>query len=76
MDGATISSSAPVGTWLRGDTWAAHSGRTRSNAAAKMTRVEERKTVPDHPQNHKLINPSTMTWKMRLSTNQPASNAG
>src|SRR5215207_8110567 len=38
---------------------AAFSGSKRSNAAAKITRVEERNKVPAHPNHHVLINNKT-----------------
>src|SRR5919197_192330 len=51
IDGNSISARAPNGTCRRSDTFAAHSGRIRSNPAAKTTRVEERNSVPAHPRN-------------------------
>src|SRR5919106_5423626 len=55
IDGISIRAMAPYGTWRFSDTFPAHSGRTRSNAAAKITLVEDRNRVPDHPMNHRLI---------------------
>src|SRR5690349_14656644 len=51
IDGTSISASATIGTPLR-LTLATDSGSTRSNAAAKITRVEDRNTVPTQPKNH------------------------
>jgi len=58
------------------ETSAARSGSTRSKAAAKMTRVEDRKSVPTQPKNHRLITRIRMTWKALLCTSQPANMNG
>ena len=52
--GITINSSALIGVLVRGSILETHSGNMRSKAAAKITRVELRKTVPDQPNHHKL----------------------
>ena len=44
-------SRATIGTARRSETCAARSGRTRSNAAAKIIRVDDRNSVPDQPRN-------------------------
>jgi hypothetical protein len=49
-----------MGVRVRGSTAATFSGSRRSKAAAKMTRVELRNTVPDHPNHHKLMARMTM----------------
>ena len=62
MEGKSISASAPMGTCVRSSTLAAHSGRTRSKAAAKIMRVELRKTLPAHPKNHSERSSRSTTW--------------
>src|SRR5205823_13477213 len=52
MDGTTLSSRAPYGTRLPEEMLAAQAGGTRSNAAAKMTSVEDRNRVPAQPKNN------------------------
>src|SRR5690242_5280535 len=53
--GTTISASAQIGVRVRGSMLAIRSGSSRSKAAAKITRVEDRNTVPAQPKNHMLI---------------------
>ena len=55
---------------------AAHEGSTRSKAAAKMTRVDDRNSVPAQPKNHKPMTRIRTAWKMWLSTSQPANITG
>ena len=74
--GSSISTSEATGTRRFSDTCAAASGSTRSKAAAKMTRVEDRNSVPTQPKNHRLISSSKMTWNAALFTTQPASITG
>src|SRR5215471_15349073 len=74
--GSSMSTSDHTGTRRFSDTAAAPSGRIRSNAAAKMTRVDDRNSVPTQPKNHRLISRIKMTWKAWLLTSQPASSAG
>ena len=50
---------------------AAHAGSTRSNAAAKMTRVDERNRVPAQPKNHIPMTARSTTWNTALLTSQP-----
>src|SRR6266508_863067 len=59
IEGTSISTRAHTGTCRRSDTSATRSGRIRSNAAAKITRVDDRKSVPAHPRNQ-APNISTM----------------
>ena len=59
IEGITIKRIAFTGVPVRGFNSAAFSGSRRSNAAAKITREEERKTVPAQPNHHKLINTIT-----------------
>src|SRR3972149_10085359 len=68
--------SAQIGGGVRGPPAAARSGRMRSNAAAKMTRVEERNTVPAQPKNHMLIASITTNWRRRLEVVKTARRAG
>src|SRR2546425_12985086 len=56
--------------------FAAHSGSTRSKAAAKMTRVDERNRVPAQPKNQRPMTAISSAWKRWLPTNQPASMIG
>jgi hypothetical protein len=72
----TMSISAQMGVRVRGWTEATASGSTRSKAAAKMTRVEERKTVPAQPKNHMLIARMTISCRMRLLVMNIVSSAG
>jgi hypothetical protein len=52
------------------------SGSTRSNAVAKTTRVDERKTVPTHPKNHSDRRPTRITCSMGLSKKKAAKRPG
>src|SRR5271165_4492371 len=74
--GSSISTSDHTGTRRFSDTCAAPSGRIRSKAAAKITRVEDRNNVPTQPKNHRLISRIRITWNVVLCTSQPASSAG
>src|SRR5947209_4468500 len=65
IDGISIRASAAQGTPPL-DTLAAHSGRTRSNAVANTTRVEERNTDPTQPRNHSVSKLMKMNWRIRL----------
>src|SRR5690349_22606531 len=65
-----MSASATIGTPWR-LTLATPSGSTRSNAAAKITRVEDRNTVPTQPKNHRE---STATSR-NCSTGEPRNEA-
>ena len=49
---------------------------TRSNAAAKMTRVEDRNRVPTQAKNHRLSTRISTTWNAVLCTSQPANMNG
>ena len=64
------------GTRRFSETCAAASGSTRSKAAAKMTRVEDRNSVPTQPKNHRLSIRIRMTWNAALCTSQPANRTG
>src|SRR5437763_4926800 len=76
MDGTTISSRAPYGTRLPEEMLAAQAGRTRSNAAAKMTRVEDRNRVPAQPKNHRPMTMMSRAWNRWLLTRKPANITG
>ena len=41
-----------------------------------MTRVEDRKSVPNQPHSQRLMTASRAIWKAALSTSQPASITG
>src|SRR3954452_11117959 len=75
IDGTSISSTATTGTPLL-LTLAAASGSTRSNAAAKITRVEDRNSVPTHPKNHSDMIATRMNWSTWLPKNDAAISAG
>ena len=60
-------SRAMIGTARRSDTWAAWSGSTRSKAAAKIIRVDDRKSVPDQPRNQTPNSTTIAIWKIVLS---------
>src|SRR5580765_5070102 len=75
-DGMIISASEPYGARRLAEMLAAHDGSTRSNAAAKITRVEERKRVPAQPKNHRPMTMISSAWKKWLSTSQPANMTG
>src|SRR4051794_4087958 len=70
-----MSSSATYGTPLR-STFATLSGSTRSNAAAKITRVEDRNTVPTHPKNHIERTAISRNCNTGLPRNEAASRPG
>src|SRR2546421_12958844 len=55
---------------------AAQAGRTRSKAAAKITRVEDRKRVPAQPKNHRPMTMIKRAWKRWLLTRNPANITG
>src|SRR5580700_10305248 len=74
--GSSISTSEATGTRRFSETCAAASGSTRSNAAAKMTRVEDRNSVPTQPKNHRLNSRIRMTWNAELCTSQAAISTG
>src|SRR5262245_1722683 len=74
--GTTISASAQIGVRVRGSTVATASGSSRSKAAAKITRVEDRKIVPAQPKNHMLIARTTTNWRIGLDVKNIASIAG
>ncbi len=59
-EGTSINTSAHTGTCRFSETSATFSGSTRSNAAAKITRVDERNSVPAQPRNQ-APNASTIT---------------
>ncbi|HET6189946.1 MAG TPA: hypothetical protein VFE59_23495 [Trebonia sp.] len=71
-----MSTSDHAGTRRFSDTCADPSGMIRSNAAAKITRVDDRDSVPTHPKNHKLISRIKITWNTVLCTSHPAIIAG
>ena len=58
--------SAHTGTCRFSDTSATFSGRIRSNAAAKITRVDDRNSVPAHPRNHAAKATTMRAWMMVL----------
>jgi len=74
--GSSISTSEATGTRRFSETCAAASGSTRSKAAAKMTRVEDRNSVPTQPKNHRLNSRIRMTWNAELCTSQEAISTG
>ncbi len=65
-----------MGVRVRGSTSAIFSGSSRSNAAAKITRVDERKTVAAQPKNHMLIASRTANCRIGTSVRNIASSAG
>src|SRR3972149_4963543 len=65
-EGMTISSKALTGVLVRVSIFDTHSGSIRSRAAAKITRVEDRKTVPDQPKHQKLTAATTRNCSSRL----------
>ncbi len=71
-----ISRSAVHGTPRRSETRAAHSGRTRSNAAAKIIRVDDSQSVPAQPRNQTPNRTTTTIWAMWLSMRYETSNGG
>ena len=70
-----ISSNAYHGT-PRSETRPAHSGRTRSNAAAKIIRVDDSQRVPAQPRNHTPKMITMIIWMMWLSIRNAASIGG
>src|ERR671925_873036 len=76
IDGTSMRASAPVGTCRRSETFAAHSGRIRSKAAAKITRVDERKSVPAHPMNQAPNARMKSAWNAALWMKKLASSGG
>ena len=76
IDGAIMSASEPYGTRRLEEMFAAHEGSTRSKAAAKITRVEDRNRVPAHPKNHRPMTMMSRAWNSLLSTSQPANITG
>src|SRR5256885_11506301 len=75
-EGTIMRISEPYGTRRFAEILAAHSGSTRSKAAAKITRVEDRNTVPAQPKNHKPITRMISAWRRWLFTSQPAYMTG
>src|ERR1700730_2713726 len=75
-DGTIIRISAPYGTRRLAEMLAAQDGSTRSNAAANMTRVEDRNSVPAQPKNHRPMTMINRAWKRWLSTRNPANITG
>src|SRR4030066_804737 len=75
-EGMTISNNAFKGVFVRGSILDTHSGSMRSIAAAKITRVELRKSVPDHPNHHRLIRSTMMNMSNGLLTINAANRAG
>src|SRR3990170_2906234 len=75
-DGMIINKSALTGVPVRSSNFATDSGSRRSNAAAKMTRVEERKTVAHQPNHHKLISAITRNCTNLFVVRNAASIAG
>ena len=71
-----MKSKATHGTARRSETRAAASGRTRSNAAAKIIRVDDRNSVPDQPRNHAPKTTTIAIWKIRLSIRNEANSGG
>src|SRR5207247_10019379 len=74
--GSSMSTSEANGTRRFSETCVAASGSTRSKAAAKMTRVEDRNSVPTQPKNHRLMTRIRMNWNTALCTTQLASITG
>ena len=61
--GTIMKTRAPYGTRRFAEMFAANSGSTRSKAAAKMTRVEERNRVPAQPKNQSPMTAIRRAWK-------------
>src|SRR6202162_4731605 len=70
--GTIMKRSAPYGTRRFEEMFAANSGSTRSKAAAKMTRVDDRKRVPAQPKNHRPMTTMRRAWARGLPTRQQA----
>ncbi len=75
-DGITISSRALIGVLVRVSIFDTHSGSMRSRAAAKITRVEDRKTVPDQPIHQKATAKMTRNCSARLPVRKVANWIG
>src|SRR3972149_11151988 len=75
-EGMAISSKALTGVLVRVSIFDTHSGNIRSRAAAKITRVEDRNTVPDQPNHQKLTRSTTMNWSKRLVVRNVANCTG
>src|SRR6266566_1747333 len=75
-DGTIIKTREPYGTRRLAEMFAAQAGSTRSNAAAKMTRVEDRNRVPAQPKNHRPMTMMSRAWKRWLLTKKPANITG
>ena len=73
--GTMISRSAIHGT-PRSETRAAASGRTRSNAAAKIIRVDDSQRVPAQPMNHAPNRTTMAIWTKWLSIRNATSIGG
>ncbi len=69
IDGMVISTRATTGTPPE-VTFAAPSGRMRSNADAKIMRVDERKSVPNQPKSSSEMPAMRMIWNAALGTIQ------
>ena len=65
-----------IGTARRSETCAACPGRTRSNAAAKIIRVDDRNSVPDQPRNQTPNSTTIAIWKSELSMRYDAMSGG
>ena len=74
--GITISSKAFTGVRVRDSIFDTHSGSMRSKAAAKITRVDERNTVPDQPIHQKLTARTTRNCRKRLPVRKVANCTG
>src|SRR5205085_7890817 len=74
--GSSMSTSDGNGTRRFSDTCVAASGSTGSKAAAKITRVEDRNSVPTQPKNHRLMIRMRTNWNTALCTTQLASITG
>jgi hypothetical protein len=75
MEGMSMSKSAAYGTPLF-VVLETHSGKTRSKAVAKTTRVEERNTDPTHPKNHSDISATKRNCRMGFWRSIAASSPG
>jgi hypothetical protein len=71
-----ISTRAAQGTPRPSETRPAHSGRTRSKAAAKIIRVDDRNSVPVQPSHHAPKANTMIAWMMWLSIRYEASRPG
>ena len=75
-EGITISSNALIGVRVFGSILETHSGSMRSSAAAKITRVEDRKTVPDQPNHHIPTRKIMISCRARLPVRKEANCTG